>query len=77
MSYSPYSLQGQVALITGASSGIGEAAARCLAQAGASVVVNYYSGQEEAEKIVRVNSGQITINDGSTFLVTDSHNLIN
>ena len=53
MSYSPYSLKGQIALVTGASSGIGEAAARYLAKAGASVVVNYHSEQEEAEKIVR------------------------
>jgi len=52
MSYSPYLLKGQKALITGASSGIGEAAARNLAQAGAAVVINYHSEQEAAEKIV-------------------------
>jgi len=52
MSYSPYLLKGQKALITGASSGIGEAAARNLAQAGAAVVINYHSQQEAAEKIV-------------------------
>lgn len=53
MSYSPYLLKGQKALVTGASSGIGEAAARHLAQAGASVVINYHSDQEAAEKIVQ------------------------
>ena len=61
MSYSPYLLKGQKALVTGASSGIGEAAARHLAQAGASVVVNYHSEQDAAEKIVsdiRANGGE-------------------
>jgi glucose 1-dehydrogenase len=42
MSDSPYLLKGQNALVTGASSGIGEAAARSLAKAGAAVTVNYY-----------------------------------
>ena len=53
MSYSPYLLKGQKALVTGASSGIGEAAARHLAAAGASVVVNYHSEQDAAQKIVQ------------------------
>jgi glucose 1-dehydrogenase len=52
MSDSPYLLKGQNALVTGASSGIGEAAARSLAKAGAAVVVNYHSEHEAAEKIV-------------------------
>lgn len=61
MSYSPYPLKGQKALVTGASSGIGEAAAQNLAKAGAAVVVNYHSECKAAEKIVndiRVQGGE-------------------
>ncbi len=53
MSYPPFLLKGQKALVTGASSGIGEASARCLARAGASVVINYHSEKDEAEKVVQ------------------------
>ena len=52
MSYSPYLLKGQKALVTGSSSGIGEAIARYLAKMGASVAINYHSEAEAAEKIV-------------------------
>ncbi len=45
-------LEGQRALVTGANSGIGEAIAIGLAEAGAAVVVNYVSGAERAEKVV-------------------------
>src|SRR5688572_13427938 len=45
-------LRGQKALVTGASSGIGEAIARGLAAAGASVVVNYHSDPDAGARVV-------------------------
>lgn len=45
-------LSGQRALVTGASSGIGAGVARGLASAGATVILNYVSGKDEAQKIV-------------------------
>ena len=44
-------LAGQKALITGANSGIGKAVAIAMAEAGASVVVNYVTGDEEAHDV--------------------------
>jgi 3-oxoacyl-[acyl-carrier protein] reductase len=44
-------LDGKIALVTGGSRGIGAAIARELAAAGATVVVGYRSGQDEAEAI--------------------------
>lgn len=45
-------LDGQRAIVTGANSGIGEAIARGLAEAGAAVVVNYVAGDESAQRVV-------------------------
>ena len=52
------SLEGKSALVTGASRGIGRAIAVELARAGASVVVGYRSGQEEAEALAAEISGR-------------------
>jgi len=47
-----FSLSGKMALVTGASRGIGKGIALSLAKAGAAVAVNYHSNKEEAEKVV-------------------------
>jgi 3-oxoacyl-[acyl-carrier protein] reductase len=50
-------LSGKVAVVTGASSGIGAASARLFAEAGARVVVGYNKGVDRAEKIVSELAG--------------------
>jgi 3-oxoacyl-[acyl-carrier protein] reductase len=56
-------LAGHTALVTGASRGIGRAVALQLAQAGASVVVNYARSAEAAEAVV----AEITAQGGSAY----------
>src|SRR5438552_15107784 len=46
-------LQGQIALVTGANSGIGRGIALALGAAGADVVVNYRDGEDAAMGVVR------------------------
>jgi len=59
------SLAHQVALVTGASSGIGHAAAKALAAAGAAVVINYNSSAKPAEEL----AAQINAEGGKALAI--------
>jgi 3-oxoacyl-[acyl-carrier protein] reductase len=58
-------LAGKVALVTGASRGIGAAAAIRLAQGGAAVAVNYLQNREAAQKVVE----QVTAAGGRGLII--------
>src|SRR5437016_8392283 len=60
------SLEGKLALVTGASRGIGRAIAEELARAGAQVVVGYRSGHDEAEELAAQIGGRAVQADVSS-----------
>lgn len=58
-------LEGKIAVVTGASKGIGAGIAKALAAEGATVIVNYAASQADADSVV----AQITELGGSAFAV--------
>ena len=74
------SLEGKNALVTGASKGIGRAIALELGRAGASVVVHFNSGREEAEAVAaeiggRAAQADVSDPDAARTLVEDAGEL--
>jgi len=74
------SLEGKTALVTGASRGIGRAIATELAAAGASVVIGYRSGQDEAAELAaelgaRAIQADVASAEDAARLVTEAGDL--
>jgi acetoacetyl-CoA reductase len=77
-------LTGKIALVTGASRGIGKACATALAQKGASIVLNYVTNRDAAEETkteletfgskVLIVQGNVSIEEEARSLVTAAEN---
>src|SRR5689334_8853656 len=61
-------LKGQKALVTGANSGIGKAVAIALCNAGADVMINYRSGDEQAQAVANEATNGGSVSNGRAII---------
>ncbi len=73
MSTDLFNLTGKVALVTGATQGLGMAMAKGIGQAGATVIINGNSSQEKIDKIVAAFKVDVIQAFGYRFDVTDEN----